>query len=384
MKATSPLDLLRDMRRVVTPVPDAEEERARRERISARMLELARELRVRRQRRLRIGVLLAAIVAVSGVVLVLKVPDPFGAGRGSSVTIVSGHIAVREGALSLPWNEATLDLAREPVLATGPGEEVSLQLPSAAAVQVSVASELGLARQAVQGGWRERIRLRAGGVRLRVPKLETNQRLAVETDDAVVEVRGTRFAVRVEHDTRGAFTRVEVQEGRVAVSSARGPALLGPGEAWTSRELAAAPAPLPAAAPEPAPAPALDAAKAQPATSAGKRAPVASEPEQAPGEDDVDVPASVLAEQNRLLQAAALAKRSGLPKLALARLQTLIDTYPRSELAHNARVEQFRLLRDTGETELARASARSYLERYPSGFAAAEARRLLESGDDAP
>jgi ferric-dicitrate binding protein FerR (iron transport regulator) len=379
MKSTSPLDVLREMRRVVAPVPGAEEEQARRERIAARVVELSRELRVEQRRRLRVRVLLAALVSIGLGVVLLQWGPGSRPPQNASARVVSGRMALLEGDHSRPWTEATLDLEQEPVLQTGAAEEVALELPSRAALEVSAASELALVRHAAAGGWSERINLRTGGVKLRVPKLGNNQHLAVETADARVEVRGTRFEVRVEHDARGAFTRVDVDEGRVAVRSERGPSLLGPGEHWTSREPVAAAPPLPSAAPVPSAAPSEP--ERQPPARASKSPVAASEPT-----PDVasETSPSVLAEQNRLFQAAALAKRSGLPKLALERLETLLETYPSSELAQNARVEHFRLLRDTGQSERARESARLYLERYPGGFAAAEAQRVLEGAVEPP
>jgi hypothetical protein len=57
-----------------------------------------------------------------------------------------------------------------------------------------------------------------------------------------------------------------------------------------------------------------------------------------------------------------------------------MQAYPDGELAHNARVEHFRLLAETGDLDDARASARVYLERYPHGFARREADRLINAG----
>lgn len=361
-------ELLRELRRVVVPAPDADVEHERRERIAARVLALSMDLGARERRRARVRILLAAIVSLGAVLLVVR----WGPWREpeASLRIVSGQVGLREGNDVRPWLEPMIDLSREPVLETAAGEVVSLELPSAAAVEVAATSELALSRQRVQSGTSERIRLRAGGVKLRVPKLKADQQLAVETADALVEVRGTRFAVRVEQDARGAYTSVEVEEGRVAVSSARGPASLGAGERWTSRE------PIVAAPSEPALAEAPAKVEAEPVLE-----PLAKKREASLRATEPDRPptASELAEQNRLLQGAALAKRSGLPRLALERLETLLERYPTSELAHNARVEHFRLLRDTGEDELARRSARTYLARYPNGFAAVEAKSVLDA-----
>lgn len=362
-------ELLRELRRVVVPAPEPDEERERRDRVAARVLALSLELQAGQRRRVRLQLLLAAIVSLTAVVLVVRWAPWREQGVIASARILSGQLALWDGAERRPWTESTLDLSREPLIETSANEIVALELPSAAAVEVAAASELALSRKQARGGVSERIRLRAGGVKLRVPKLAPDQQLAVETADATVEVRGTRFAVRVEKDARGSFTRVDVEEGRVAVSSARGPAMVGAGERWTSREPvveAAAPVPVPpvvtAPVPEVAPAPVVSKPRAS-----------ASEPQPSAAT------ASELAEQNRLLQGAALAKRSGLPKLALERLETLLDRYPTSELAHNARVEHFRLLRDSGQQELAQRSARAYLERYPGGFAANEAKGVLDA-----
>jgi hypothetical protein len=82
---------------------------------------------------------------------------------------------------------------------------------------------------------------------------------------------------------------------------------------------------------------------------------------------------SELAAQNRLLDGAELAQKSGMPALALQRLDTLIARYPEAELAQNARVQRMRLLASTGRLAEAAREARGYLERYPRGFAREEA-----------
>jgi hypothetical protein len=87
---------------------------------------------------------------------------------------------------------------------------------------------------------------------------------------------------------------------------------------------------------------------------------------------------SELAAQNRLLEAAELARKNDLPGLALSRLSELIRRYPDSEHAHSARVTRFRLLRELGRQEEAAAAAHQYLERYPHGFARAELETWLQ------
>jgi outer membrane protein assembly factor BamD (BamD/ComL family) len=77
-----------------------------------------------------------------------------------------------------------------------------------------------------------------------------------------------------------------------------------------------------------------------------------------------------------LLQAAQLARRSGMTELAIERLDRVISGFPASELAHNASVEKFRVLAEAGQLERARRAALEYLQRHPGGFARAEAQRL--------
>jgi hypothetical protein len=110
------------------------------------------------------------------------------------------------------------------------------------------------------------------------------------------------------------------------------------------------------------------------------RPPVSAPPAKTPDRGKNAPESSDLAAQNRLLDAAELAKESRMPELALERFERLIERYPDSELAQNARVARFRLLEEMGRHAGARAAAREYLVRHPRGFARDEARRL--AGED--
>jgi TolA-binding protein len=79
-----------------------------------------------------------------------------------------------------------------------------------------------------------------------------------------------------------------------------------------------------------------------------------------------------------MFESAQAARRAGQSNLALRRFVELMRAFPRSEQAHNARVEHFRLLRSLGKYAEARQSAQAYLRSHPRGFAAAEARRLVD------
>jgi hypothetical protein len=166
---------------------------------------------------------------------------------------------------------------------------------------------------------------------------------------------------------------VQVREGRVLVRAGEQSRFLGAGDSWTS--LGDAPAARPPAMSEPT--------MAEPTMSEPTPEPIVV-PQPEPGPPQRARPRghrpsapSELGAQNRLLEAAELAQKSGLPMLAVQRLEALIARYPDAELAHNARVERFRLLDLAGRHGEAAAAARDYLERHPDGFARGEAERLL-------
>ena len=360
-------DVLSRLRGGVWPVLDEQSEQARRERIGARVLEVQRELVEQRSRRRRYGLMLGLAALVSGVAAGVLVIIPGGADEQAItvptrdvVRLVAGHASVREGTTLEPLALGEEPLGAEPVLVTAPGDEAELRLSSDTELRVASATEIGITRRrSTPDSFEERVRLRAGSVALRVPKLGTRGKVSVETRDALVEVHGTQFSVRVvDEPPVAAFTEVAVREGRVLVRSGAHSRFLGAGESWSSRVEAPAVAP-PAPAPEVTP-PAHPAEKA----SARKRRPV---------------PPSELAAQNRLLEAAELAQKGGMLALALDRLDRLIARYPDAELADNARVQRFRVLRLAGRDAEAVAAARDYLEQQPRGFAHAEAEQLIEA-----
>jgi hypothetical protein len=367
-KSESPL---RELCRGVYPAPDPSAEFERRARIGARMVELQRELTERGQkvRRLRIRLLLAALVATScGIIFFVRsvaVPS------AAETRLVAGHASWRAGGDLEPLAQGRFELPSDGVLVTDPREPAELRLSSDTAVDVAPASEVGLTRRRSGKNFEERVRLLAGSVALRVPKLGERGKVSVETGDALVEVHGTQFSVRVvPRPPLAPFTEVDVREGRVLVRSGASSRLLGAGDHWSS---GAGEAVAPAAAAPAAPAP--ESIGATPGPPRARRPAAKSERAAA---------ASELAAQNRLLESAELAQKSGMPGLALQRFDTLIARYPDAELAHNARVERFRILRAMDRKSDAMAAARAYLERYPDGFARAEATRLLESLSGTP
>ncbi|HWO08647.1 MAG TPA: hypothetical protein VNN80_04185, partial [Polyangiaceae bacterium] len=149
---------------------------------------------------------------------------------------------------------------------------------------------------------------------------------------------------------------VDVREGRVLVRSGAQSRFLGAGDHWSSAEP-------PTATPAP---PSSDPPSAR-RQRRHRPAPI------------VPSTPSELAAQNQLIEDAERARSSGLPLLAARHLDTLITRYPEAELAHNARVQRFRLLRHMGRDADAIAAAEDYLQRYPEGFARDEARQLIST-----
>ena len=361
------------------PVLDEASERERRERIAGRVNAVSRQLSARRElrRRWSVGLALAAIVGGVAALLLWVSPGLPGsapvAAAASEVRLVAGHASLRDGAAVEALAPGEHALGDGALLVTAAEESAELLLTSDTAVSVAPASQLGISRQKTAPNvFEERVRLRAGRVALRVPKLGASGKVSVETPDTLVEVHGTQFSVQIMEDgPRVRHTEVSVREGRVLVRSGERSQFLGAGDRWSSRAEAAPPAaPPPATVTQPEagaePAPAAQPPEARAASRARPGRTTRRRP-----------PASELAAQNRLLEAAELAQKNGLPSLALARLDALIERYPDAELAHNARVERFRVLSLAGRKGEAAAAARDYLERHPDGFARAEAERLL-------
>jgi TolA-binding protein len=170
-------------------------------------------------------------------------------------------------------------------------------------------------------------------------------------------MRGTVFAVLITALPTEAQTNVVVQAGEASVLSGGREYRLTAGQAWASS------------------ANVQDEVEKVPMAGADAGAASSSRSERTPPLGP-KVTSSDLGQQNRMFESARAARRGGQSNLALQRFAELMTTFPRSEQAHNARVEHFRLLRSLGRREEASRSARAYLSKYPRGFAAAEAREL--------
>ncbi|MEO8181900.1 MAG: FecR family protein [Deltaproteobacteria bacterium] len=376
-----PESSLRELRRGVWPVADPETEQRRREHIAGRIVALNRQLAEGslRERRHRGWLALAALVGSLCVLWVfLRAPNgtPGAAPQAAlaGVRLMSGAASLSRGGVLSALDASPLDdSVGEPIVVTRADQAAELRLSSETALKLEAASEVGLERRETPRGFEERVRLRTGAVALSVPKLGQRGKVAVETRDSWIEVHGTQFSVRwVERPPLASFTLVQVKEGKVLVRSRDGASrFLGAGEHWSSNAET-----LPEMPPT-APATAAPATAVAPSVSAPR--PKAVAPSERPPEQSQVVSASDLAAQNRLLEGAELARKSGMQALALERLDTLVQRYPEAELAHNARVQRFRLLWSIGRRAEAVSAARDYLERYPRGFAHDEAQAYINA-----
>lgn len=86
-----------------------------------------------------------------------------------------------------------------------------------------------------------------------------------------------------------------------------------------------------------------------------------------------------LAVQNELFQSAVRAARRGDDEGALRQFDSLLERFPQSPLAADSLVRKFRTLARLKRAAESAAAAREYLERYPQGFAAAEAEKIASS-----
>ena len=256
---------------------------------------------------------------------------------------VGDHVVVREGA------HAGLALTTGTHLALEPQADLSV-----------------LSQDRRQIYW-----LAKGALQARVSKLNEGERFVVRTPDADVEVRGTQFRVAAAEPHagcgNGSTTRVSVLEGVVVVRHAGVETHVAAGEEWPCKSPAPPPPqahlvpPLPPS-PSPAPVP----GDARPAKRAPAPAAVAA-PEAA---------SSDLSAQNDLFARGTDQKRSGDMRAAIATFEFFLARYPKSALAESAAVERWRLLTHVDRAS-ARTAAKDYLDRYPSGFARADARALL-------
>jgi hypothetical protein len=268
------------------------------------------------------------------------------------------------GAVASEWGPAP---APRPVA-------LALKLPRPPALQreiaraeatVTAASGTGDARfeRSVVGGLDsvERVELFEGAIDLEVPKLAPRARFLVTTDDAEVEVRGTRFRVEAHHSHIAA---VAVTEGKVEVRYQGASTMLLPGMSWT-----------PSAPSQPSAALATSAGPREGAPPAlrtpGVAAPRRAAPHGLPASSASAGarPASAFAEGVRLIERGDYAA-------AADKLEAFSAATPGDERAEDAAFLAVVALQRAGRLDAAAAAARRYLDRYPRARRRAEAEAI--------
>jgi len=328
-------------------------------------IERALHARKRRRRLLAVaGVLVAAaaVVLVASLLKSSRLPASAPARIAINASARGKGAAVGQGTSEHPLGaHASLES----------GQRIETPAEGGASLQLSTGSSLDLSGRTSfridSQGAVQRFSLQQGEVSAHVAKLTSSQRFIVDTPDAEVEVRGTRFRLRVvdhaEACGAGSRTRLEVSEGLVEVrTSSTGVVAVKAGQSWpddcNNLPAQTTPAQTPARTP-------VVAAQAP----AHSGVPSASN-------ERVAERTSTLTAANDLFAEGVARRRQGDVSGALRAYQEVLNRFPSSPLAENAMVERMRLLAGSGE---GRAEAKRYLTSYPRGFALIEARKLLEA-----
>ncbi len=316
---------------------------------------MVRDRRVRRLAR-GAGLALAAGLAAFAVAATLRLQH---GARPKAAVAATGGVAVLT---PLGGKAVTLalgmPLAEGSKLVTHPGASARIELETGTELSLGPSAELELEQLSAL----QRFRLGAGRASASVRPLAPGQRFVLATEDAEVEVRGTRFEVEsTQVDAAcdvATATRVVVMEGTVMVRHGADQVTLEAPAHWPSCERVEATAP-PEAEAEAAVEPAPPAPAARPSLA---RVPRARSVE--------------LAELNARYREALGLRRRGDVKAAVSAFEAFAERYPHSQLAEAALVEALRL-HAKSDPERARAAAEAYLTHYPRGFARDEAKAML-------
>lgn len=350
---------LKDMARIVEPAPPAEQATRRRTTLilgidrSARRVEMIVKARQRRRVWLSVGLTAAAVVgailvggggadwakvgvsdAGRSAVAAPRAPAERSASISESArtasgdtlgqSLVRGRIVSEEAGKIAPGHELGHGL-----LTVGTEQPALIHLASGAQMEADAGSKLRLSANRPGDVLKEAVLLGLGGVELEVPPLGKDRRLLVETEEAVVEVRGTAFRVertKSEHSP-DLVTRVTVSEGLVSVRSGGSEVFLRPGDRWESGVVAKQDG---------------GSKSLSERTHEPDLVRPAETPEARPANGTLPS-ASDLAQQNELYHSALLASRNGFVDLARARFEQLLRQHPDSPLAPGARRELERL-----------------------------------------
>jgi ferric-dicitrate binding protein FerR (iron transport regulator) len=335
-------------------------------------IERAMRARVRRRRAIGVGSVLS--VAASVLLVATQLPTWHGSSAEASAAV---SIDVTPSGNGAALARTAGDEPLKTRVSIESGQRIDTPADGGASLQLSTGTSMTLAGRTSfrvdSQGSTQRFSLQHGELVAQVAKLSATQRFVVTTPDAEVEVRGTRFRLRVvdhaETCGAGTRTRLEVTEGAVEVRvPGLGVTSVKAGQLWPTDCSGEPPMQLPT----PAAPVARPAAAATPSTHAHRTGAVVSSG--APTAVIDAERASALAPQNDLFAEGVARGRQGDTGGALRAYQELISRFPSSALAENAMVERMRLL---GASADGSAEAKRYLARYPRGFAVAEAKKLV-------
>jgi ferric-dicitrate binding protein FerR (iron transport regulator) len=349
-----------------------------------RGIEVIEEALRARARRRMLKWALNITACVAAVVLAVQAPRWWSSVRRSKASVSIDASPAGRGAAITAGNEAVpmpnrAELEPGQRIDTPPEGGASLRFSTGTAMDLSGRTSFRVESQ----GTTERFSLQRGELAAHVAKLGAGQRFIVGTPDAEIEVRGTRFRLRVLDASApcglGTRTRLDVNEGLVEVRSAGTVVQIRAGEHWPGDcAESGGPAALPRSESSESRIPSARVPTDPELDRVTKRhnlgralrpvlSPSASPPE----------PTS-LGEQNDLFEAGVALHRRGDSAGALRVYAELIMRFPSSPLAENALAARMRILA-SGRDPGARIEAERYLARYPNGFAAQEARRVATS-----
>ena len=395
MQTKTPSDeLLRRLSTSAVPIEDADCAEARRGRIVARLAELVPTLPARRRQRRRVmGAMALCSAAALAMTLGFAAARYRSPARGSETPAVPSAVLALEGSVQIVHRSAEVAALPLERVAVGNADEVvtgamgraRASLASGAEVDIDPDSRVrlhggendGRGTAALAQGGAEGVTLSNGRVAVRVPKLGPTRSFAVATPEATIVVHGTAFSVERTTGSAGEAprTRVEVNEGSVAVRRNGVEVVLQAGDRWSSAAPSQGAEADEAKAGEVAANGNPTANKPKFVTGRGAGASSAKNTVGASGSDK----SSSLAAENGLLQTAMAARQQGDPRRASELAGELVKRYPASPLVEEARVERMRALAAAGGPAAAESEARSYLADYPRGFARQEANRILGS-----
>ncbi|QSQ23167.1 FecR domain-containing protein [Pyxidicoccus parkwayensis] len=304
----------------------------------------AAQARQRRWRLAAVAAVLLVLVPLGGL-LALRASRAPGPPRLLSV---SGNVFVVRAGQARPAETGTrLSLADE--VGTLDGAGARLEIPGTSTVDLAPSTRLSLVSQGV--------RLTAGEVYVYVSPLGSQRSFQVETPHATAVVHGTSFLVSVKPMGDSTRSTVAVREGLVVVHWHGGEVMLGPGQSWTSAEEPTAPASTPPpteepAAPAPKPPPIEEPTptpppRAPPGGRPASKSPPHGRPPPPPPPPDSEREASAISQlalQNQLYQQGLAARRRGDEAEAVRFFSELLERFPDSALADEARQQRTQAL----------------------------------------